>query len=142
MKELRCPLIFLPADSGDILILPDGRKLRICFETQLSSYVGAVLIDQSGSCTVISAAERQGWGTWLWGWHPLLNKRLIRICVSFGDQKQLSLLEAKDRVLVHAHSKKSHWIKRLFRSRSELERLVNGASSFNSLIQVLNYDQD
>ncbi|MEO8588026.1 MAG: hypothetical protein ABI432_01555 [Flavobacteriales bacterium] len=142
MEQKKYPLIYLPSDVGDIWVWPTDERARRCFESQLSSYTGSFIVDSTGVLTSIARAEKNGWGTPFWGWHPMYKERLVKINLVATSTNKVDLDQVKSMLVEHTRSKKSHWIRRMFGSQERLERLVNSANTWERLFDVLMHDQE
>lgn len=104
--------------------------------------MGAQIIDSAGTLYQITKAQRIGWGTLLWGYHPMYNKRLIRIELVIGGSSVISLEQAKALLVQHASKGKSKWTTRIFGSREKLAKLIADAHSWDALFKSLLFDTD
>jgi hypothetical protein len=135
------PVLYLPSTSSDIWPMTDDRILRRCFDEDIPGFVNSMIIDRTGRRYVIKEAIRQGWATFLWGYHPMYRKRLVSIRLVFGTNESISLSDAKALLIRHVFSgKTTKWATRIFGSRARLQKLIDGAGSWEDIFKVLLFD--
>jgi hypothetical protein len=137
---MKFPVLFLPSTSADIWPMTDDRMLRRCFEEDIPGFVDSTIIDRTGTRYWIKEASRQGWATLLWGYHPMYRKRLIRISPVYGAPESIALSDAKALLIRHVFIGKAKWTTRIFGSRAQLQKLIEGANSWEDLFKVLLFD--
>ncbi len=137
---MQFPVLYLPSTSADIWPMTDDRMLRRCFDEDIPGFVDSTIIDHTGTRYTIKEATRQGWATLLWGYHPMYRKRLIRISPVFGAIEPITLTDAKALLIRHVFSGKAKWTTRIFGSRARLQKLIDGAGSWEELFKVLLFD--
>ena len=137
---MQFPILYLPSTSADIWPMTDDRMLRRCFDEDIAGFTNATIVDRAGTQHKIKEATRQGWGTVLWGYHPMYRKRLIRISPVFASTEPMALTDTKALLIRHIHGGKSKWTSRIFGSRQRLQKLIEEANSWEDLFKVLLFD--
>ena len=120
--------------------MTDDRRLRRSFETELPAFRNSMIIGSDGVLYLIEQARRRGWGTVLWGYHPMFNKRLVCIELVISSTEAIPLDRAKTLLTEHVSTGKTKWTTRIFESRENLRTLIEGAATWEELFKVLLFD--
>lgn len=67
-----------------------------CDITYLDKFKDSIVIDSTGTYFKIEKTERTGWGTWMWGYHPLMKGRSIKIRFTYSEIRKLDWVEFKE----------------------------------------------
>lgn len=97
--DLEYPAIKLFKNDQRIYAYADSRSFHRASPELIGLYSGARFIDAGGNEHRIRAARRVGWGTWLWGYHPLLKGRIARVDFAVDGTRRIDLVEFKRIVL-------------------------------------------
>lgn len=138
---MKLPVIHLLKKDQNIYAFNNEKQLKTCGIKSLKIFEGSEIIDSEGTRTFVTKAYQTGWGTWFWGFNPLLKERTISIDFEIKGRRQTSIEDLKTLLIERIHSSKQYAKHMYFDlEKDELIALVTAAKSFQQLIELFIYD--
>lgn len=108
-----------------------------CDITYLSNFKNAIVIDSKGIYYLIENAKKIGWGYLLWGYHPLMKGRAIKIEFQYAEIKQLQYEEFKS-IIVENLKGNDNWYAN---SKKSILKALDDGKPFKEIIEMFSYDK-
>jgi len=106
MIDLMYPAVHLLKD-GLVYGIVNDQKMKTASLSLLNVFTDSLVVDSLGNQIKIKNAYKTGWGTIIWGFHPLIKGRLVKVDFSINDSSKISLADFKEVIIDWRTSKKS-----------------------------------
>lgn len=138
MIDLMYPAVHLLKD-GLVYGIVNDQKMKTASLSLLDVFTDSLVVDSLGNLIKIKNAYKTGWGTIIWGFHPLIKGRLVKIDFSVYDSSKISLQEFKE-IISERLKRKYPREFYFFLSQEKLLEKVAQALSYREVIELFLYD--
>ena len=138
MIDLMYPAVHLLKD-GLVYGIVNDQKMKTASLSLLDVFTDSLVVDSLGNLIRIKNAYKTGWGTIIWGFHPLIKGRLVKIDFSVYDSSKISLQEFKE-IISERLKRKYPREFYFFLSQEKLLEKVAQALSYREVIELFLYD--
>ncbi|MCC6835050.1 MAG: hypothetical protein IT213_08680 [Cytophagales bacterium] len=138
MIDLMYPAVHLLKD-GLVYGIVNDQKMKTASLSLLNVFTDSLVVDSLGNQIKIKNAYKTGWGTIIWGFHPLIKGRLVKVDFSINDSSKISLADFKE-VIIERLQKKYPKQFYFFSSKEKLLEKVAQALSYREVIELFLYD--
>lgn len=138
MIDLMYPAVHLLKD-GLVYGIVNDQKMKTASLSLLDVFTDSLVVDSLGNLIRIKNAYKTGWGTIIWGFHPLIKGRLVKIDFSVYDSSKISLQEFKE-IISERLKRKYPREFYFFLSQEKLLKKVAQALSYREVIELFLYD--
>ncbi|MCU0560449.1 MAG: hypothetical protein MUD16_09685 [Desulfobacterales bacterium] len=137
--DLAYPAVKLFKNDPRIYAYADARSFHLASTDLIGLYAGARFIDAAGTEVRVREAYRTGWGTRLWGYHPLIKGRTATIDFAVEGTRAIGLPEFKRLVLerLSPATARPGWYPA---AAERIRPRVEQAESFGEIMALFLYD--
>lgn len=133
------PIIHLLKNDNRIYALRTDKQFYRAGYDLLGIFKDSIVIDSQGNYYLITEAVKRKWGTWLWGFNPMVKGRIVIVDFLINDSKRISLEELKELILSQLEHKPipSFWYNQS--NISSLKSRVEQAATYEEMINIFVY---
>lgn len=138
--EPKFPIIQLIEGDKVVYGCTNASDYYQCDINYIPKYENSIVIDSEGTLLKIISAKKTKWGTWLWGYNPLLKGRVAIVDFDYEQPQKLDWKEFKI-ILTERLSKKVNpiWYPNSIKKiKQRLESSETG--SFREIIELFSYE--
>lgn len=138
--EPKFPIIQIIEGDNIIYGYTDTNEYYKSDVNYIPKYQNSTVIDSDGTLFKINSAKKSKWGTWLWGYHPLLKGRIAIVDFEYDQPKKLTWEEFNN-IVTEQLSKKVNpiWYPN---SKNKIQEHLDSSDSFQEIIKLFSYELD
>ncbi len=140
MDQPRFPIIQIFEGDNVVYGCTTEHDYVRCDVTFIDKYTNAMVIDSNGRLFQIDSATQTGWGTWLFGYNPLMKGRLAKVALSYKFVKELTWTDFASLLTEQLNKKVDpKWFPN---SKSKILKQLGRSNSFQEVIEMFSYERD
>ena len=138
-QEPTFPIIQIFTGDNIIYGCTNAKDYFKCSLGYLDKFRDSIVVDSNGTYFVIEKGEQIGWGTWLWGYNPLMKGRLLKISFKYKEIRSLDWNEFKSIIKDRLNTKgNSMWYPN---SKKLIIERLDTLDNFKKVIDLFSHEE-